>query len=60
MYFQIAEADSESFMEILIKAIATAAPNNSKTIETVVDVGIANVLKTSKSSISVIITAIKM
>ena len=45
---------------ILIIDIITAAPNNSKTIETVVDVGIPRVLKTSKSKISVIITAVKM
>ena len=40
--------------------MATAAPNNSKTIETVVEVGIPKVLKTSNNNISVIITAIKM
>ena len=40
--------------------MATAAPNNSKTIETVVEVGIPKVLNTSNSNISVIITAIKM
>jgi len=44
----------------LINATATAAPNNSKTIETVVDVGIPIVLKKSSNKISVIITAIKM
>ena len=40
--------------------IATAAPKSSKTIETVVEVGIPRVLKKSKSKISVIITAMKM
>ncbi len=40
--------------------MATDAPNNSKTIETVVDVGIPTVLKKSNSRISVIITAMKI
>ena len=40
--------------------MATAAPNNSNTIDTVVDVGIPRELKKSKRRISVIITAIKM
>ena len=40
---------------ILIKDIKTAAPNSSKTIETVVEVGIPIVLK-----ISVNITAVKI
>ena len=40
--------------------IATAAPNSSNTIDTVVEVGIPKVLKKSSSKMSVIITAIKM
>ncbi len=40
--------------------MTTAAPNNSKTMETVVEVGSPIVLKKSNNSISVIITAIKM
>jgi len=46
--------------EILITAMATDAPNNSKTIETVVDVGSPKVLKVSSRMTSVIITAINM
>ena len=38
----------------------TAAPNKLNTIETVVDVGIPRVLNISRSSISVIITAMKI
>ncbi len=45
---------------IFISDIATAAPNNSNTMETVVDVGIPRVLKKSNNRISVIITAMKM
>jgi len=51
---------SVSETAILIRAIATAAPNNSNTIETVVEVGIPKVLKKSNNSTSVIITAIKI
>ncbi len=40
--------------------MTTAAPSNSNTIDTVVDVGIPSVLKKSNSRISVIITAIKI
>ena len=40
--------------------MAKAAPNNSNTIETVVEVGIPMVLKKSSSKMSVIITAKKM
>ena len=40
--------------------MATAAPNNSNTIETVVEVGIPRVLKKSSNRISVIITAMKI
>ena len=40
--------------------MATAAPNNSKTIDTVVEVGIPTVLKKSNNKISVIMTAMKM
>ena len=40
--------------------MATAAPNNSNTIDTVVEVGIPKVLNTSSNKMSVIITAIKM
>ena len=40
--------------------MATEAPNNSNTMETVVDVGSPSVLKKSSSKISVIMTAIKM
>ena len=43
----------------LIIDIASAAPNSSKTIETVVEVGIPIVLKKSSNRISVIITARK-
>ncbi len=52
--------DSASFCEIFINEMATAAPNNSNTIDTVVEVGIPSVLNISNSKISVIITAIKM
>ena len=41
-------------------AITMAAPSNSKTIETVVEVGIPRVLKKSNNKMSVIITAIKI
>ena len=44
----------------MINDTATAAPKSSKTIDTVVDVGIPRVLKKSRSKISVIITAMKM
>ena len=47
-------------LDILINETATAAPNNSKTMETVVDVGRPRVLKKSNNSMSVIITAIKI
>ena len=46
--------------KILINETATAAPNSSNTIETVVDVGIPRVLKKSSNNMSVIITAINM
>ena len=46
--------------KILINETATAAPNSSNTIETVVDVGIPRVLKKSNNNMSVIITAIKI
>ena len=49
-----------SLAAIFIKAIATAAPNNSNTIETVVEVGIPIELKKSNNKMSVIITAIKI
>lgn len=45
---------------ILKSDTATAAHNNSNTIETVVDVGSLNVLYTSSKMTSVIITAKKM
>ncbi len=51
---------SASLLKIFSKAITTAEPNNSKTIETVVEVGIPKELKISSSNISVIITAINM
>ena len=44
----------------MINDTATAAPKSSKTIDTVVDVGIPRVLKKSRSKMSVIITAMKM
>ena len=47
-------------MYILYSAKHTAAPNNSKIIETVVEVGNPIELKTSNNKISVIITAKKM
>jgi len=40
--------------------MATAAPNNPKTKETVVDVGIPTELKKSSNKMSVIMTAMKM
>ena len=40
--------------------MATEAPSNSKTIDTVVEVGRPMVLKKSNNSMSVIITAMKM
>ena len=52
--------DYASFCEIFINEMATSAPSNSNTIDTVVEVGIPNVLNTSNNKISVIITAIKM
>ena len=45
---------------IFIKAIATAAPNNSNTMDTVVEVGMPMVLKKSSNKMSVIITAMKI
>jgi hypothetical protein len=45
---------------ILMMEIATAAPSNSKTIDTVVEVGRAKVLKKSSRMISVIMTARNM
>ena len=45
---------------ILNNERANAPPNNSKTIETVVDVGIPKKLKVSSKITSVIITPIKM
>ena len=57
----IAKSEKEPLSTpILIKAIATEAPNNSKTIDTVVEVGIPIVLKKSNNKISVIITAMKI
>ena len=44
----------------LIKAIIQEAPNNSKTIETVVEVGNPNVLKISNKITSLITTERKM
>ena len=44
---------------ILIKAMAKAPPSNSKTMLTVVEVGIPRVLKISRRSTSVTITARK-
>ena len=45
---------------ILISERMNVPPNNSNTIDTVVDVGIPNVLNTSSSTTSVTITARKM
>ena len=45
---------------IFINDMKTAAPSNSNTIETVVEVGIPRVLKKSKSKISVNITAVNI
>jgi hypothetical protein len=59
MYCTTSEKSPPALL-ILMRAIATEAPNNSNTIETVVEVGIPKVLKKSRSSMSVIITAIKM
>jgi len=59
IYFTTSEKEPLS-APILIRAMATAAPNNSNTIETVVEVGIPSVLKKSSNKISVIMTARKM
>ncbi len=45
---------------IFMMAMATAAPNSSNTMETVVDVGMPKVLKKSSNSTSVTMTAMKM
>ena len=45
---------------IFISATANVAPSSSNTIDTVVDVGIPNVLNTSSRMMSVTITAINM
>ena len=45
---------------ILISDTTKVAPSSSKTIETVVDVGIPSVLNMSSSMMSVTITAMKM
>ena len=45
---------------ILTRATAKAAPRSSNTIDTVVDVGIPKELNTSRSMMSVTITAINM
>ena len=45
---------------ILIKARTNVPPNSSKTIDTVVEVGIPRLLKISSSTTSVTITARKM
>ncbi len=60
MYWPISATDIVSSADILSKATHTAAPKSSKTIETVVEVGIPSVLKKSSNKISVIMTAIKM
>ena len=44
----------------MINETATAAPSNSNTIDTVVEVGNPKVLKKSNNNMSVIITAIKI
>ena len=45
---------------ILMRATTKVAPSSSKTMETVVDVGIPNELKMSRSMMSVTITAMKI
>ena len=45
---------------ILINATTKVAPSSSKTIDTVVDVGIPSELNTSRRMMSVTITAMKM
>ncbi len=45
---------------ILISAITNAAPSSSKTIDTVVEVGIPSELNTSRRMMSVTITAMKI
>src|SRR5690606_41343725 len=60
MYLEISAMVSFSLPAIFIKANATAAPNNSNTMDTVVEVGIPRVLKKSNNRMSVIITAIKI
>ena len=50
----------ESLVATLIRAVMNAAPNSSKTIETVVDVGSPNELKRSSRKTSLTITARKI
>ena len=60
IYFDNSVIVSVSEEAIFINAIATEAPRSSKTIETVVEVGIPSVLKKSNNKTSVTITAIKI
>src|SRR5690606_15408616 len=59
MYCRLAETGS-FFSMVNNKPTIQAAPSNSNTIETVVEVGNPRVLKTSRSTISVSITAKKI
>lgn len=59
MYCPISVNECPIFISLRILTI-TAAPSKSKTIETVVEVGMPNVLNTSSKSISASITATKI
>ncbi len=58
--YPITSAKPPPSFPTLIKAMATEAPRSSKTMDTVVEVGMPTVLKKSNNKISVIMTAIKM
>ena len=60
IYLDMVAMVSVSEEPIFINAIITEAPNNSKTMDTVVEVGKPIVLKKSRRRISVIITAMKI
>ena len=60
LIYVLRSAGASGEFEIFMREIATAAPSNSKTIETVVEVGNPNVLNASRRMTSVIMTARKM
>jgi hypothetical protein len=60
LIYWLRSATFEPDAEILIMETATAAPSSSKTMDTVVEVGSAKVLKKSSRMISVIMTARNM